>query len=65
MVREKNPFADERFLRATKAQHLLRASPCLTSLDVSRYGVRAEFLVGHYIIVSSPFGDTGGRVSEA
>jgi hypothetical protein len=40
-------------------------SPCLTSLDVSRYGVRAEFLVGHYIIVSSPFGDTGGRVSES
>ena len=40
-------------------------SPCLTSLDVSPYGVRAEFLVGHYIVVSSPFGGVGGRMSES
>ena len=41
------------------------ASPCLTSLDASPYGARAEFLVGHYIVVSFPFGGMGGRVSES
>jgi hypothetical protein len=41
------------------------ASPCLTGLVVSPCGARAEFSVGHYIVVSSPPGGAGGRVSES
>jgi len=44
---------------------ILRVSPCLTGLVVSPCGARAEFSVGHYIVVSSPPGGAGGRVSES
>jgi hypothetical protein len=40
-----------------------RPIPCLTSVVVSPCGVRIEFLVGYYIVVSSPHGGGGGRSS--
>src|SRR5690348_2342535 len=34
-------------------------SPCLTSVAVSPCCVRTDFWISHYIVVSSPSGDTG------
>ena len=38
----------------------IEASPCLGSVDVTPWRIRAEFADCHYITVSSPLGGSGG-----